>query len=184
MKILDQSGTQTTRLLSGEPYNPNTVLIGDKAVPLPGPVHVNVTTIPVMSESDPFLVGSDKRSSLMSVMEGLIHIRTKQDTKWGEQNHPDFFPVFNLNTGEFLHVMEPANRFTYYQLPLEEDAKHDCDNDAKRGKLSWGAILKEEVCEAFGTTNDDDLEAELFDVLGVTAAWIQCIRRRREKAGK
>lgn len=144
------------------------------APPQPTPVQFATAIIEARGSGD---------SSLGSVMEGLIHIRTKQDAKWGEQNHPDFFPIHDLQTGAFLREMSVEQRQTYYQMPSSDDAKKDCDNDAKRGKLSWGAILKEEVCEAFDSLTEEELEAELYDVLGVTAAWIQAIRRRREKRG-
>lgn len=168
MKIHDNepklSGTKASLIVNDE--------LDADAPPQPIPLEVATACVEARGSRD---------STLGSVLEGLIHIRTKQDAKWGEQNHPDFFPIYDLQTGKFMREMGPDQRWTYYQLPTEDEAKADCDSDAKRGKLSWGAILKEEVCEAFGTTNEDDLENELLDVLGVTAAWIQAIRRRRER---
>jgi hypothetical protein len=120
-------------------------------------------------------------SSLSAVLEECILERDRQDRKWGaSRNMPNFFPVTDLHTGKFLHDMPVENRFSYYNIPTEEDVKSDLEKDAKRGKINWYAILLEEVVEVAGAKNEEELEKELIQVMAVSAAWLQNIRQRRE----
>ncbi len=68
--------------------------------------------------------------SRAKVLVAVNHERKAQDAKWGEQNHPD-------GTGSMFHKVEAT------------DARILTDYDAKNGQLTWLAILREEVYEAF-----------------------------------
>jgi hypothetical protein len=122
-------------------------------------------------------------SDTISVMSDVVMELERQVAKWGEQNHPDFYMQHDLHTGKPVGPLPLPQRFTYYGIPTDEDAKKDCDNAAGRGRLNWGHILVEEISESFGTTNDADLEMELIQSAAVIVNWVRCIRRRREQNG-
>jgi hypothetical protein len=85
--------------------------------------------------------------------------RAKQDSKWGEQNHPD-------GTGE------------PHEAVLAEAKRRLCETAAGAGALTWRDILDEEVAEAFAETDPARLRAELVQVAAVAVAWIEAIDRR------
>lgn len=116
---------------------------------------------------------------LGAVLFDVARERHRQDSKWGEQNHPDFYQVKDLNTGENLGPMPLPQRFNYYGIQNEDDAKSDCERAFKNGKGNWCHILLEEISEAVGTTSEEKLEEELIQNAAVIVAWVQCIRRRR-----
>jgi hypothetical protein len=85
--------------------------------------------------------------------------RTRQDEKWGEQNHPD----------------GPPRRLA----PLIRDsARHNCQAAAAEGRLTWQHILREEVAEAHAETDPARIRAELVQVAAVAVAQIEAIDRR------
>lgn len=133
---------------------------------------------PLLGEVSTMSTGLDS-PSLMDVLACVMQERQRQDEKWGEQNHPDFFQVVNLQTGDREGPMPLPQRFNYYGIPTEEDAKYDCEAAFSRGKGNWGHILVEEISESFGTTSEEKLEEELIQSAAVIVAWVQCIRRRR-----
>ncbi len=124
-------------------------------------------------------IPSGNTSSLRDVISEVMRERQRQDAKWGEQNHPDFVQVHDLQTGENKGPIPIPQRFNYYGIPTEDDAKNDCEDSFKRGKGNWGHILIEEISESFGTTDEAKLEEELIQSAAVIVAWVQCIRRRR-----
>lgn len=94
------------------------------------------------------------------ILKEVVNERSRQDKKWGEQNHPN-------GTGSIIYAMT-ANR-----------AKDDCDKAARRRNVTWRHILREEVYEAFAERGDKNLREELIQVMAVCAAWIECIERRK-----
>lgn len=146
-----------------------------KIVDSSAPEHVQN---PLLGEVPNRTTGLDS-PSLMDVLACVMLERGRQDAKWGEQNHPDFIQVTDLQTGDNKGDMPLPQRFTYYGLPTEEDAKRDCESTFKRGKGNWGHILVEEISESFGTEDEAKLEEELIQSAAVIVAWVQCIRRRR-----
>lgn len=109
---------------------------------------------------------ANARATTLRVLADIGVERQRQDAKWGQQSHPD----------------APANvghPNAFFGLPTEAAAKLLCDDAAKRGTLSFGHILLEEVCEAYTAINNPaDLRAELVQVAAVAAAWVECIDRR------
>lgn len=84
--------------------------------------------------------------------------RTRQDAKWGEQNHPD-------GTGE-MYARDAEN------------ARFRCQRAAAKGEVTWQHILDEEVAEAYAESDPVKLRAELVQVAAVAVAWVDAIDRR------
>lgn len=160
-------------------------------VVLNGQEHTNPNPIPTFSGLTCAVEGLERfthdatvcelasTSSLSDVLFAVRQERNRQDAKWGEQNHPDFYQVVDPATGINHGDLPLDQRFTYYGIPTEEDAKSDCESTFKRGKGNWGHILIEEISESFGTTNKLDLETELIQSAAVIVAWVQKLRRER-----
>jgi hypothetical protein len=91
--------------------------------------------------------------------------RTRQDEKWGVQNHPD-------GTG-YSYLVTKANT-----------ARRDCDHEFAAGNGSWRLILREEFAEALACTDPAELRAELVQVAAVAVAWIEAIDRRIQEADR
>ena len=88
--------------------------------------------------------------------------RQRQDSKWGEQNHPDGRQAPKA-------VVDAARLVT--------------DNRTEAKVVTWRDILNEEVVEAYGAIGDDThLREELVQVAAVAVAWIEAIDRRQEEA--
>lgn len=93
--------------------------------------------------------------------------RTRQDEKWGEQNHPD-------GTG-------PEVPWTFYphKAKLLADAfRAETKHKASLGTVTWLDILLEEVAEGFAEEDPGKLRAELIQVAAVCVEWVAAIDRR------
>lgn len=88
--------------------------------------------------------------------------RINQSMIWGQQNHPDGTGSFEQQEDEVL-------------------AKFACEHAAKQGTVTWRHILMEEACEAFASTDVDNLRAELIQVAAVAVAWVENIDRNNGK---
>lgn len=92
--------------------------------------------------------------------------RVRQDTKWGQQNHPD-------GTGPYVSfAMGPC-----YMIDAAENARARCQGNAL-GEDNWRDILLEEVFEALAEGDRDGLRRELIQVAAVAVAWVEAIDRR------
>lgn len=98
-------------------------------------------------------------SSIHFLFEDVLAERRRQDSMWGEQNHPD-------GTGE-LGSDRQANQ-----------ARVTCDQQFEAGLGAWADILKEEVYEAIAESDVVKLREELVQVAAVCMAWIEAIDRR------
>lgn len=94
-----------------------------------------------------------------SVLTEIAAERTRQNTKWGEQNHPD-------GTGNKS------------QQDRAEFARRWCQSAFASGYGTWADILTEEVAEAEAERDPAKLRAELVQAAAVTVAWIEAIDRR------
>lgn len=109
--------------------------------------------------------------------------RTRQDAKWGEQNHPDVSRALTDGEGG-CSVLDMA---AWYGVPTPSAAREDCDISAKEGRCTWAHILVEEVAEAIeaATLEQQDaidagaLRKELVQVAAVAVSWIEAIDRRK-----
>lgn len=100
-----------------------------------------------------------------TVLNEVAQERTKQNAKWGEQNHPN------------LH--EESSRVLFVFASLANHYRTLNDLAAKDGTLEWTGILLEEVYEAISESDDNALRAELIQVAAVAVAWIEALDRRR-----
>lgn len=117
------------------------------------------------------------------VLQEVNSERVRQDTKWGEQNHPDVNR--GLTDGEGgCSVLDMA---AWYGVPTPSSAREDCDIAASYGRCTWAHILVEEVAEAIeaATLEQQDaidagaLRKEIVQVAAVAVAWIEAIDRRK-----
>jgi hypothetical protein len=100
---------------------------------------------------------------LAAVLGEIAGERTRQDAKFGEQNHPD-------GTGNKS------------QQDLAEDARKWCESAFGSGYGTWSDVLAEEVAEANAERDPARLRAELVQVAAVACAWIEAIDRRTARA--
>jgi hypothetical protein len=93
------------------------------------------------------------------VLHEIEQERAAQNTKWGEQNHPD-------GTGGACRcrAADEQRRWTNMQ--------------AAEKTLTWTDVLEEEVAEALAETDPAKLRAELIQIAAVAAAWAEAIDRR------
>lgn len=98
----------------------------------------------------------------------------KQDSKWGQQNHPSVDPLL-LERGA-LRMSEE------YEIPSETRAKQMCETTAISGTVTWGHIALEEFAECICAQSDQDRRKELVQLAAVVVQWITCIDRRSGKA--
>lgn len=96
-----------------------------------------------------------------NVLVDIADERSRQDDKWGIQDHED-------GTDVTFSVQRDVHRRL-------------CDDAFAVGKGTWRHILNEEVFEAYAETDPILLRAELVQVGAVTAAWIEAIDRRGVK---
>ena len=107
--------------------------------------------------------------------------RARQDSKWGEQNHPDSTgPDVLALMGVWLSIpgIDPAGLEDYGAAELSQAATAATNAAAKRGEVSWRDVLLEEVFEALAADDAASLRAELLQVAAVAAAWVEAIDRR------
>lgn len=98
------------------------------------------------------------------VMQDIAQERTRQDKKWGEQNHAN-------GTGRDYKALSVL-------------ARMECEVAFKHGKGTWRHILYEEVMEAFAEADPAKLRAELIQVLAVGKAWVECLERQQAQKEK
>lgn len=96
--------------------------------------------------------------------------RSRQDMKWGVQDHP----YFSSEQGG-----ASANAKTYSEMA--DEAKQLNDSFVSSGKIGWNSILIEELFEALGEAGVDDeaYERELVETAAVAVAMIEANRRKR-----
>lgn len=91
------------------------------------------------------------------ILTEVYNERTRQDEKWGVQNHPD-------GTSEFLATLRDEYRAT-------------TDRNAQEGRVTYYDILMEEVWEAMAEVDKAKLRTELIQVAAVTVAWVEKLDR-------
>ncbi|WP_432135852.1 hypothetical protein [Streptomyces sp. bgisy154] len=92
----------------------------------------------------------------------------RQDTQWGEQNHPDGTgPRTPAIVGTLCWAEEAAGR-----------ARLACQTAARKGKTTWRLVFAEEALEALAEDDPARLRAELIQVAAVAVNWAEAIDRR------
>jgi NTP pyrophosphatase (non-canonical NTP hydrolase) len=107
---------------------------------------------------------------MTTILEAVAAERARQDAKWGVQRHPV--------TPRSLAGRDPERIADDLEVSTEERAKFLCEWAAKRGDISWGAILLEEVAEAVAAAARGDVDAtrkELVQVAAVAVAIIESV---------
>lgn len=103
------------------------------------------------------------------VLREVFRERMRQESIFGEQNHPD-------GTGPevwWTRHLGPAHvvRDTYRDLT-------DAHASGVDGPVTWLDILREEIGEAFAEDDPAKLRTELVQVAAVAVSWVQAIDRR------
>lgn len=105
--------------------------------------------------------------------------RSRQDAKWGEQNHPDGtgpnWRIFGHGAAEWLTFVRAALEQT--TQPGLSWAGGEYQVVPPTGPL-WLLIALEEVFEALVESDPAKLRAELVQSAAVLVAWIEAIDRR------
>ena len=96
----------------------------------------------------------------LDVLREVALERTKQDKKWGEQNHPWY-----------------QSKTIWSGLTLADTAKYCVDIQAKTDTLDFAGILTEEYLEAIEETDVVNARIELIQVAAVAVAAIESIDR-------
>lgn len=110
--------------------------------------------------------------SRLDIVAEMLVERSRQDKKWGVQNHPS--------------IIDPDRWGAHYDygIPSEAAAKQACDDAAKFGEQTWASIAIEELSESVYAVNDELRREELIQLAAVALAWIECIdRRESERSG-
>lgn len=98
--------------------------------------------------------------------------RERQDRKFGrDRNHPLAYSGFRGR---------PQDLCAAYGLPSAQEAQARCDAAMKAGRVTYGHILVEEVCEVFEAAAEGDMVAvrkELVQVVAVGVAAIEALDR-------
>ncbi|WP_216651584.1 nucleoside triphosphate pyrophosphohydrolase [Actinomadura litoris] len=96
--------------------------------------------------------------SLARVLADVAAERDAQDQMWGVQEFPD---------GSGPEFAERA-----------EQAKRECAEASKRGRLTWRHVLTEEFYEALAESAPERLREELVQTAAVAVKWVQSLDRR------
>lgn len=101
--------------------------------------------------------------------------RTRQDEKWGQQDHRDGCPKLLDREGGCS-----SQQLAYdLEIPTAARARLICQIAFQLGQGHWSAILQEEVSEAVAAIgNAPALRRELVQVAAVAVAWVEAIDRR------
>ena len=104
------------------------------------------------------------------ILEQIKEERQKQDSKWGQQNHPILdCKLLNQN---------PEKMCRFYQIPSEDRARSLVETHVECGDLTYMHILIEEISEAACCgSNTDKLRKELIQSAAVLVAMIESLDR-------
>lgn len=105
------------------------------------------------------------QTSLLGVLSNIREERVRQDTLWGEQNHPQV-PPKHLRVG--LGVCS------------ERSAKFYCESARLDNKMTWAHIAIEEMAEVVDAETEEARRAEWVQLAAVCIAAIQSIDRNKK----
>lgn len=117
-----------------------------------------------------------QRDEVLAAIRGE---RSRQDAKWGEQNHPDGTGPDSSPLGRIRQVHArgkgPSKQFAQGMADM---AKQATDEAAEAGTLTFADILIEEVFEALAESDPAKLRTELIQTAAVATQWVEAIDRR------
>lgn len=105
---------------------------------------------------------------MQSIFEEIVEERKRQNTKWGQQDHPSIREL-----SEHL----PEAQAHYYEIPTEERAKSLCNVAFDSGVPTYAHIAVEELSEVVGAADEIERRKELVQLAAVVVQWIQNIDR-------
>ena len=120
------------------------------------------------------------RERITKAVTDVVAERLRQETKWGEQNHPMILPPPAWGY-DSPHV--EAERLN---LPSARTARDACEWAHRSNRGTYTHILVEEVaefveaCVLHGETSDE-ARAEMVQVAAVALAMLEAIDRKRAK---
>ena len=106
---------------------------------------------------------------MLRIINEIIQERKRQDEKWGEQNHPFTDPI--LKGRESMRLCEE------YEIPTEGRAKQLTNINSRRGSVTWGHIIVEELSEAISAQDSIKIREELVQLAAVCIAAIESLER-------
>lgn len=114
-------------------------------------------------------------SGFSAVLIEIAAERTRQDERWGEQNHfgrmPANYPVGDTPNAELAAFHWKNTNAARVAWMNEQGFPRDRN-------AAWDGILLEEVYEALAEDDPRALRTELIQVAAVATAWIEAIDRR------
>jgi len=108
--------------------------------------------------------------------------RSRQETKWGQQNHPNGTGEKTTPMAEIARGPGHAIVNRHYAFGLAFNAKEATDSHAKEGTLTYADIFLEEVFEALAEEDPAKLRTELIQCAAVAVAWAEKIDRDQAAA--
>lgn len=120
------------------------------------------------------------------ILEAISEERDRQDSRWGEQNHPDVDRVLTGRpTGCRVERMAME-----YNIPSANSAREACDSAARVGQCTWAHIAVEELAEAVeaatlaqqGRDSEEKVDKELVQLAAVIVSWLESRARRRAQS--
>ena len=116
-------------------------------------------------------MSTPSRNAMLNVLQEVAQERGRQYAQWGQQDIPLLCPgVENLDD----------ERHGYEHMA--EDMRYHNDYRFRAGILSWDAVLREEVYEAFAESDIAKARTELIQVAAVAVAAVESIDRLHPKA--
>jgi hypothetical protein len=115
-----------------------------------------------VNDKTPVPVFAPWEKDCLDVLAEVLIERRRQEAKFGQQDLPDG---------------TSAKLWKGYA----DTARRHYDEAVRQGRLTNRHILAEEFWEVMGEEDEDKLDAELTQVMGVCGKWKEQIRRRRLK---
>lgn len=103
------------------------------------------------------------------VLKEVLAERERQDSRWGQQNHPVTIDRPHLDCSRSYFRHQYTNR--------ANELKRLNSDDNTYGTLGWDHILLEEVYEALAEANPRKVREELIQVAAVAVAAIESLDR-------
>ena len=131
--------------------------------------------------------GEGFRRGVEVAVADVLTERVRQETKWGEQNHPIAPPRDGGLRWHYAHTVGNT-ALARLGLPTEKAARVACDEAAKAGRVTYGHILGDEGAEmiyaaAIHGDASDEVRAEAVQVAAVALAIVERIDRARAAKG-
>ncbi len=105
----------------------------------------------------------------MNILEEITAERARQDEKFGPQSHPSILD------------MPPKSLSSYYEIPLEQRAKDNCELAFSNNEGTWADIALEEFAEVVFAPDEASRRTELVQLAAVCVAWIEDLDRKNAK---